>query len=304
MVKTRIVTLFVIQILCLIGGLLSPLEASALTYVQNVGDKKVTVSADQLSKEEKSISEFSLSAYISRSTSLYDFQDGTRKEGMDYLIIPSYTVAFGSFSSMISYSQDLKDTSPGGADWNDISMTFSFKSMKWEWSPPYILTLTPTLTGLLPISQASVKRDQLQTAFSTGISFGIIPDGIATTKEGTWNLILGLTAGRAIHLYEEDINGKVLNKYSSNQFIILGYKYKRASVSIKYFHKTLWTYQNNVKDFFDLSQIFEYSINDYFSIALGHSNAGSGLKTNATESNFSLVNDNNSSLFVQLGASY
>ena len=305
MSKTYIVTLLVSSVICLVGGMLSPAEASPRLKAQNVTNNKVVISADQLPLEvEKGTYDFGATVLVSRGTSLYDFQDGTRKDASDYMIIPTLAMSYGTFSSKISYSQDLHDNSPGTSDWNDSSVTFALKPIQWQWAPPYIITMTPTISIIIPLNERTIKRDQLQTALSSGISFGISPDGIAQARDGAWNFALGLTAGRAFHSYDVDINGSALNKYSSNQTLNLGYTYKSISLSTEYIHKTRWTYQNNVRDSFEWSQEIGYSITENFSVAAGHSNGGSGLKANATESNFSLVNDNDSTVYGQLAVSF
>ncbi|MBC7466516.1 MAG: hypothetical protein H7256_11040 [Bdellovibrio sp.] len=306
MIKTYIVTLLVNSVICLVGGMLNPAYAATNLKTQQVINNKLVISADQLPPEivEKGNYDFTGILSISRNTSLYDFQDGTRKDSIDYLAIPSLALSFGTFSAKISFAQDLRDDSAGASDWNDFPVTYAMKAIQWQWSPPYIITLTPTLTALIPTNAKTIKRDQLQSALTTGISFGIIPDGIAQARDGAWNLALGLTAGRAFHAYDVDINGLALNKYSSNQTANLGYTYKSVSLSAEYIHKTRWTYQGATRDSFIVSQELGYSISDRFAVAIGHTNEGSGLKANATESNFSLVNENDSTVYGQLAVSF
>ena len=294
--KTIIVTLLVQAVLILVGGIMAPAMAAT---------NKVVLSADQVvkAKVEKIGSKFSAAIVLVRGTSLYDFQDGSKKDSMDYLFIPSYKTALGSVTAKIIYSQDLKDNSPGASDFADSTITFAKSAIKWEWSSPYILTLTPTLTAVVPLSKNSIKRDQLQTSIIAGVSFGIIPDGLA--KESGWSLAIGLTAGRNFHQYQESIDGSiVLNRYSSNQTLNLGYAYEDFSVGLEYVHKSRFTYQNNTKDSFEFSQEIGYSINNNFSVALGHSNIGSGLKANGSEANFSIISEKDSTVYAQLGITF
>ncbi len=293
MQKTIIVTLLVQAVLILVGGVMAPAIAAT---------NKVVLSADQAVKAQapETKSRFSGIFVLARGTSLYDFQDGSRKDSMDYLFIPSYKMSAGSVSAKISYSQDLKDNSPEASDLADASIGFVKSAIKWNWSPPYILTLTPTISAIVPLSKNSIKRDQLQTAVIAGISFGIIPDGLA--EENGWSLAIGLTAGRNFHQYEESLDGSVvLNRYSSNQTLNLGYAHGNFNVGIEYVHKSRFTYQNNTKEAFEFSQEIGYSVNDHVSVALGHSNAGSALKANGSEPNFDLVNEKDSTVYAQLG---
>ena len=294
--KTIIVTLLVQAVLILVGGVMAPAMAAT---------NKVVLSADQAvkAKAEKMESKFSAAIVLVRGSSLYDFQDGSKKDSMDYLFIPSYKMAIGSVSAKIIYSQDLRNDSPEASGLNDGTITFVKSPIKWEWSSPYILTLTPTLTAVVPLSKNSIQRDQLQTAIIAGVSFGIIPDGIA--KDNGWSLAIGFTAGRNFHQYQESLDGSVvLNRYSSNQTLNLGYAYKDFNVGIEYVHKSRFTYLNNTKDSFELSQEIGYSINDNLSAAIGHSNTGAGLKADGSEANFNVINENDSTVYAQLGISF
>ena len=304
MIKANFVTLLVCSVICLVGGILSPAAAATRLKAQKAVPNMVLMSADQLPSEINEDLPFSVTALLSRSTNLYDFQNGSRKDGIDYLFIPVYKVGFGSFSSKITYSQDLRDQSAGKSDWADVSVTYAMNPNQWAWSNPYILTLTPTLSTVIPTSQLSYKKDQLQTALVAGVSFGIIPDGIAPKKDGAWNLAIGVTVGRAFHKFAEDINGAVLNKYLSNQTLNLGYTYKDFSISTEYIHKSRWTYQDTSKDSFEFSQELGYTITEHFAIAIGHTNAGTGLRANGTESNISLLNENDSTVYGQLAVSF
>lgn len=305
MINTYIVTLLVSTVICLVGGILSPAFAATNLRAQKVVNNKVVISADQIPEVvEKGTYDFSAVVLISRGTSLYDFQDGTRKDTADYIAIPALALSFGTISAKIWYAQDLHDQSAGASDWTDVPVTYAMKPIQWQWSPPYMTTLTPTLTTLIPLNKKTIKRDQLQSILVTGISVGIIPDGIAQARDGAWNLALGITAGQAFHAYDVDINGLALNKYLSNQTVNLGYTYKKISISLEYIHKTRWTYHGNVRDNFEFSQELGYAITDRFSAAIGHTNAGSGLRANGTESNFDIINENDSTVYGQLAVSF
>jgi hypothetical protein len=299
MQKTNKVTLLAVSVVALVSFL------STVTFAASAQPNKVVISADQIAKsEEKSSLDISGDLQISRSTSLYDHQDGTRKDSMDYLFIPGLKTSFGSFKLKIAYSQDLRDDSDTASDWSDTSIIYSMKSYKWNWSQPYIITITPFLSAVAPTSQVTIKRDQLKTALAVGASFGIIPDGIAPAKEGAWTLAVSLTAGQNFHSFSTDINGKVLNKYSSNQTLNLGYMIGDFNASVELINKSRWTYEGNTKNAFAHSEELGYSINDHYSAAIGHSNEGGALKANATDSNFDLINENDSTVYATLGISF
>jgi len=311
---TNAVTFLAVTVLSLVSSFYTTAFAAGassntLKKAQVLNQNQTVLSADRVEKfEETQPMDFAIMATVSRSTSLVDFKDGSRHDGMDYMLIPAFKMKYGQVSAKIAYSQNLRDTETSSAkedsDFADIPFTFAFNPYNWKWSPPYIVAITPTITMVAPVSQQSTQKDQLQTAVIGGISFAIIPDGIAPKKDGAFNLALGVTAGRSFHPYEEDINGTVLNKYSSNQTVNLGYTYKNFSIGTEYIHKTRWTYQGNVRDAFELSEEIGYAINDHFTAAIGHTNGGSGLKEDGTESNFRVVNENDSTVYVQMGVSF
>lgn len=310
MKMTCLVTFLAVTVLSLVSGVFNTAAAAtSLKKAQAYKANKQVMSADQAGIDSRTDQPVASAVFlVSRNRSLIDFQDGSRTDGMDYQFIPKLQTYFGSFSAKISYSQNL-NTEPTTdlkqiSDWADVPFTFAFNSAKWLWSPPYQIAVTPTLTLVLPMSQASTKRDQLQTAFVTGISFSLFPDGIATKKDGAFSLALGVTAGRSFHPYEENINGATLNKYSSNQTLNAGYTYKKVSFGVEYIHKTRWTYGGNIRDSFEMSEELGYEINDHLGLALGHTNAGSSLKADGSETNFRVVNENDSTVYVQMGVSF
>lgn len=321
MQKTLKVTLLVVPVVALVSLFQAQAAAASINAVkpttniqkaQLAQSQKLVLKADQVEKKEASNPEpqVGIAMQVSRSTSLYDHDDGSRSDSMDYLVMPQMKLGFGTLKAKIVYSQNLRengntyDGTAGASDWGDVSVTAAKNPYKWMWSYPYMITLTPFVSGVIPASQNSMKRDELKTAISTGVSFGVIPDGIAPQSDGFWSFAIGVTAGRNIHSYETDINGKILNKYSSNQTVNFSYNYKDFSFGVEFINKSRWTYQGGVRSAFEHSQEIGYNINDNFSLALGHSNGGSSLKANGLDSNLELVNENDSSVYATLGLSF
>lgn len=247
----------------------------------------------------KAPSDFHLGMEISRSTNLIDFQDGTRNDSLDYALSPSIKTSFGTFLTSLTYSQNLRDQySRTASDWGDVPLIFSFKPTVWKLLDRDA-KFSYSITVALPLSQYSVKKDQLQTALSGKVGFSLSPAG------GTgFAYTAGLSLGRNIHAFEEDINGSVLNQYSSNQNIGIIYTYENWSFSTGFVNRTRLTYKNSVKSSFEINGEVGYSINSGISLAVGHTNAGSTLKANGTDSNIDLINENNSTVYATLGISY
>ena len=244
---------------------------------------------------------YSVEASISRNTSLVDFQDGSRSDGMDLTVKPSVVLSFGKFSTTIAYSQNLRDQySTTENDFADIPISFSLKPTELNWIKNFDTKIGYSTTVVIPVSQLSTKKDQLQTSISAKIALSIAP---SNDGDG-FSIGTSVSAGRNFHAYDEDINGSVLNEYSSNQGLNLGYALGNWSITVDYLNKTRWTYQNNVKSTFELSEELGYQINKMFAVALGHTNAGSTLKDNGTDSNIDFYNENSSTVYGSLTLTY
>lgn len=245
---------------------------------------------------------FGSSISMQRSRSLYDHQDGSRSDSLDLTLSPSLSTPIGQFSGNIGYSQDLNDSESVGNGPTDANLRYSYKAYDWALSTPYALALKPSFSVVIPVAKTSRLKDQLQTALAAGLAFIIKPDG-KTTSDGNFNLAFGLTAGRNFHQYDDDINGIALNKYSSNQSLTLGYEISDWSFSIEYIHRSRWTYQNNVRESYVLSEDISYTINENFAVAIGHSNESPALKANGYESNFNVIDEDASIVYLGITAS-
>jgi len=295
-----------VTLLAVVVSLLASVLLASNSFAANVNSStaKSVMSADQVLKdEEEKSTNFSASVDVSRSTNLYDHQDGSRSDSLDFRFVVGAAFTNGhALSTVVDYSNDLKDSENTAAGLVDPSIKYSFKSTNWAWSAPYILTFRPSISTVIPMTKRSKDRDQLQGVLSGGISFGIKPDGIYKS-DGVWTVILGLTAGRSFHTYEENINGTVMNKYSSNQSMDISYDIADFSFSVSYLHRSRWTYQGNIRESFVLGQEIGYALSDNFSVNAGHSNEGSAIKANGYESNLDLVDENESSVYMGINAS-
>lgn len=270
----------------------------------NSAKGKSVMSADQVIKEApKKSTTFNASMDVSRSTNLYDHQDGSRSDSLDFRFIGGAGFTNGhSLAMVVDYANDLRDPENTAAGLIDPSVKYSFKSTNWAWSAPYLLTFRPALSTVIPMSKGSTKRDNLQGALSGSVAFGIIPDGIYKS-DGVWSVMIGLSAGQNFYTYEENINGKVLNKYSSNQSMDINYSIADFSFSLSYLHRSRWTYQGNIRESFALGQEIGYGLNDNFAVSVGHSNEGAMIKANGYESNLDVIDENNSSVYMGISAS-
>lgn len=280
------------------------LASKSFAVTVNTSTNKSVMSADRVPKDEvEKSTTLNASLDMSRSTSLYDHQDGTRSDSLDFRFTGIVGLPIGhTISTVIDYSNDLNDPENTAAGLVDPALKYSFKSSDWAWSAPYILTFRPSLSTVIPVTKRTVDRDQLQGSLSGGISFGIKPDGIYKS-DSVWTVLVGLTAGRNFHKFEENINGTVLNQYSSNQTLDIAYDIAGFSFSVSYLHRSRWTYQGNIRESFVLSEEIAYGLSDNFSISAGHSNEGPMLKANGYETNLDVIDEDNSSVYLGINAS-
>lgn len=288
---------------------LKPLRAffvmtvSLLVSLQTLAAATPSTSNTSVTQAKKTVpapASFSLGFDVTRSTSLIDHQDGSRSDAMDYSVKPAVKLSFGTLSSEIAYTQNLRDeATPTENDFADIPVKLSFIPVKLNLVNDYNSRIGYSLTALAPVSKNSTQRDQLQTAISAGLSFAMDPlDGQGLSFSTSVSL------GRNVHAYEEDINGRVLNQHSSNQTIGLGYGLSDWSLSATFINRSRLTYQNNTKSSFEIVEELGYTLNDNFALALGHTNSGASLKPNGTDSNVEIYNENSSVVYATLSMTF
>ncbi len=270
----------------------SNMAMAAVSLTAPTPTSTVAVSPPQPSKVRTSMQ-------VTRGTNLIDFQDGSRSDSLDYGFSPSLQTSFGTFLASISYSQNLRDQySSTNSDWGDIPVIFAFKSTSAKWSNR-TAKISYSVSAVAPVSQLSVKKDQLQTALSGKFGFSLTPiDGIGFGYSTSFSI------GRSFHAFAEDINGSVLNQYSANQSLGINYSQSDWNFGLDFMNRTRLSYKNSIKSFFAISQEIGYSVNNNISLAIGHSNAGPTLKENGTDFNIDFYNENNSSVYATLGLSY
>ncbi len=252
-------------------------------------------------KEERSQISFSSIFEITRSTGLYDHQDGSRSDDLSFLINPSLATHIGLFSLKATYGEDLRDVENIENGFADVLVSYSnsYPTYDWEWKQ---LILAPSITTIIPLSDISVKKNQLQGAVSLGLGVGIYPKSVGDIRANGLSAALAVTAGRSFHSYEEDINGQVLSQYSSNQTISVGYAWEYWTLSFDYTNRSRWTYQNNIRQSFVTVQEISYAFNDNFYTTIGHTNdAASVLEANGYESNVQIVDEDNSAIYLTIG---
>lgn len=239
---------------------------------------------------QKTTRMWSGSANISRSSSLYDFGDGSRRDGMDYMANLKLKIndAF-SLSAQGGYSQDLKF--PESNDFSDTSI--GLQRAPREIGKTFLLGYRAGLG--IPTSKDSHTRQNLLASASTGINIIINPNRLITGLE----IAGSLGVGRNFHQFETALDGKVNTQYSASQSLSLSYGFASGiALAAEFKQKNTWSYQDVMRHSFEMAQEVSYQINPAWAVSGGHSNSGSTLKPNGSDSNIQVIDDNNSVLYI------
>jgi hypothetical protein len=236
---------------------------------------------------------FGISAGLSKSISLVNFQDGERQESNDFELVPSYKWSLATTMAIFSFSDNLRD--PGTSDIGDIAVVTAFKG--WNLNR---FKLVPSMTIVLPQSKESRINKNLETALSGKLTAAIqerllIP---GFSFKGS------LSFGRNIHRYETALDGSVLNKYSSRQGLSAGYSIGIFSIGLDFSHINSWSYHDSLKESYEHSEEASISLGDHFGFTLGHTNGGSVFKENGYASNYQLIDENNSLVYAKVSTQY
>lgn len=259
--------------------------------------------ADQLEADNETPSSFSINADLSQSRNLVDFQDGSRADSTELLVVPAYITKLGRFSAKIQYAQNQSNTEDITNGFADALLTYTYPAIDWDWNSPYVIFINPGFSMVAPISKVSQKQTELQTSAIFNFNLGIKPDQLIKS-EHAWTFLLGLTAGRNFHPFEEDINGAVLNKYSSNQSLTISYAYSAWSLTLDLVNRSRWTYKDNMKQSFIVNQQIGYDISDHLAVSVGHTNEASAQKADGMNSNLNIVDEKTSTVFATIGVKF
>ncbi len=237
---------------------------------------------------------------MARSTNLYEPKDGGRKDGVDYtsrLVFKLNEKLSLRFDG--GFSQDLK--MPEANDVNDMAIAL----VRTPISLSRFLMLGYNVSTIAPLSKESRNNQGLKSALGGALSLSLNPECTLGTLAGGLNLVTAITLKRNFHEYETAADGAVGSQYTSAQVASTAYQFTSGvGLSMEYVHKNGITYQNNLKEAFEISEEISYSLTQMFTVALGHTNSGNALKSNGQDSNFALVNPETSIYYGSLNLTF
>ena len=272
-------------------------EPAGAKVLNSVKPATISSSANVTNQSQKDLA---ISAQLSRSRSLVDFKDGSRSDSTEFSVRSTYKTFSGKIFLTLGAAQDMNDSEAIENGLTDSVVGFSFKPMTWKTSS-IESRLGFTMSAVIPTSNTSKRQTLLKSAISSTMNGGIKTEA---SSYGEFDISGTITAGRSFHDYEDDVNGSALSQYSSNQNLTLGYSISEFSLSFEFWNRSRWTYQNEVRQSFVMSQEMGYQINSSFAVAAGHTNEGSVLKANGQEYNIDLYNDDTSTIYGSLSFSY
>ncbi len=236
---------------------------------------------------------FGISASVTHSQNLNDYQDETMSRTNDYAVVPRYKWASITSLLILTYSQDLRH--PERNDLGDIALKTLFNSHDFS-----KVQLSPSLTFVSPQSKYSRENLNLEGALSAKLEAAIQKKLLIPGL----SLAAAIGAGRSFHRYETNISGRANIQHTSPQTLSASYDYKSVSISAEFHHINRWSYSGQMTEAFEHAEEISYSPANFIAIALGHTNAGPMLKVNGIDSNLKLIDDNNSLVYARVGIQY
>ena len=242
---------------------------------------------------------------VVRSTSLYDLKNGSRYDGMDYIVGASIKTQYGNFSTKMSYSQDLNETSGENSTINDANISYRPPGFELDQKfLDFLIRWNSNVSMIVPLSKKSTTTDQLQTGIfvSTGLDFSTAPAKNIKDSPSAWSFGISASLGQNFHQYDTGTGGGILNKNSFSQSAYLGYEISDFAFSGSISNCFRYPYRGEVRQSFVASESVNYKISSMWSVSLTHSNSGNVFKPNGSDSNVAFVDEDNS--ILSLGTAF
>lgn len=239
----------------------------------------------------------SASLSLAHSQSMIDQKDGSQKISRSVLArIDTKISSQWNLTTRFTYEQDLRDVEDPNGGFSDLS----FGLGKAPAELAYWLKGGMSFSLVLPTSEYSQKAQNLQASIGAGYRFALTPAVLAKGFE--FGLALGVS--RNFHQYETDTSGNILNQYGSRETLSGSYSIQDWTFSTDLIFRHAWNYRGRVSQAFEHSQEIGYAITPMWSLALGHTNSGAWLRPNGQDSNFKLIDENDSIIYGSTTVSF
>lgn len=265
---------------------------SAAPVTSNLhSQQKLKKSAPPVSPSEPA---FSGSFGLSQYGSLYNREDGTKKESIDASLSLAYNFAQNyKADGYFYYSQNTRIQE---GDWDDINLSINKKSKPWFSR----LLYSPGLIGIVPLSKESRLLKEYLGGIGGILRFSFTPG----TFINGFDLKFSASVIRNSYKYETATDGKLNSAYTSIQKLRAGYSYKNWGLNGALIHINTLSFENQLRESFVHYEELGYDFTKQFGVAIGHANIGSALKPNGQDNNILLINENSSLVYASMTVNF
>ncbi len=240
---------------------------------------------------------FSVSGNVGVSTNLRKFDEADKDTESSLWIIPAYKFTeLYSTNVRVIIKKNLENDRETSLE--NTRVTLARKAITLN----PVLELGPMVSGVLPTSETSRKKDSFKGALQIRPILNADLSPLGLKNLGAYYQI---SFSRNFHTYTTDRTGESNAQYSLAHLFGLSYGITEK-LKINFDGDTIarWSYNGDITNAFDASEELEYQINPTFSAVAGHSNSGNAFKENGTDSNLSLYNGASSTVYAKLGFSF
>lgn len=267
----------------------SKFKNQKLAYYKRAETLSQTASSSMNSPNDEKL--ITATVNVSYSQSFVDKVDGNLKSARTILAIISTKINDQwSLAARTALSQDLRNSESLEDGFSDLLFIAGKKPSELsDW-----LMGNQSFTAVAPVSEYSTRVQNSQGSLQAGYTFSLAPKVLA---KGV-SLSLNLNASRNFHQFETDKTGAILNQYGLREILSVAYSIQKWTLSSDFIFRHGWNYEGSVGQSFEHSQEAAYAINPMWTVTLGHTNSGSWLAPNGQDSNFKLINENDSEIYV------
>jgi len=193
-------------------------------------------------------------------------------------------------TTRLAYSRDLKNSESLQDGFSDLSFLIRKRPNPLaSW-----LIGGPIFSVVVPVSELSTRFQDSQGSLGASYLMMFTPGTLATGFD------LGVVAGvsRNFHRFEEDESGNVLNEYGMRETIFGSYSFGNFNLSADLTFHHARNYRGRITQAYEHSQEIGYAITSHWALTVGHSNGGSWFRPNGQDSNFRLINENDSTFYA------
>ncbi len=264
---------------------LSSPEGSTQTKIENI-------------KVEEKPKKFGITAQIEGSSNLIEGGSYESSRETSYMVIPKYKIsdkiALGAIATFVHNLKQVEES-----DFNNTEVSATYEPITLISDQ---LTIKPVVAAVLPTHKAD--RDELSLLGGIGLKQALMYN-MTTKLKLPANITYGASARRNLHEYNRSNVGSPNSEYSFSNFLLLEVDLgKKLSFATKGTALSSLTYTNTWRSKFEIFEELSYQVTNAAYLTLGHVNTDATLKSNMSDSNIEVFNNNTSSIYLDAGVTY